>query len=297
SPGHHEMLVAECLQHLRYGDIEGRHAGWIELYAHRALALAADAHLADAVDGLKRLLDGIDGIGVELLQSAVALERQPHDWLGTELHLGDDGRFSVVRQPVEDLIDLCLYLIEGHVDRLVQIEGDNHFGGAGYGCGFDVVDAGHAVHRVCDDVGDRGVDDLRRCPLHGGGDRDQWKFGIGKAVYPHALEADGAKQHQHRRYHGGQHMAADGNAGQVHGSVALAADDVDGCAIGEKAGTDVDHQVGELQTGANLHQLVPIDTGFDHPLPGEPVLDDIGHGPGWAQHDRPLGDQQGIGPA
>ena len=158
--GHHEVLVAQCLQHFGRGHVEGRHAVGIQFDPHRAFASAADAYLADPVDGFQGFLDGIDGVGVELLEGAVPLQGEPHDRLGAELDLGNHRRIGLVGQLAQHLIDLGLNLVESDVDGFVEVEGDHHIGSAGRRGRLDVFDASDAIDRVFDDVGHRGVDDL-----------------------------------------------------------------------------------------------------------------------------------------
>jgi hypothetical protein len=76
----------------------GGHAVGQQVDADGAVAAPAEAHLADAVDGLQALLDHVDGVLVELLLGAVALQRQPHDRLGVGLDLGDHRRVDILGQ-------------------------------------------------------------------------------------------------------------------------------------------------------------------------------------------------------
>jgi hypothetical protein len=72
------------------------HAVEVQFHADGAPALAAEPHLADAVDRLQPLLDDVARVLVELLQRAVAAQRQPHHGRRADLHLGDHGRVDVV---------------------------------------------------------------------------------------------------------------------------------------------------------------------------------------------------------
>ena len=208
--------LAKAIADVLRGDVERGHSRRQQVDPDGAVAAPAEAYFADAVDGFQAFLDDVERILVELLLGAVALQRQPHDRHGVGLHLGDDGRVGVLGQAAQHLVDLGLHLVEGDVDFLVQAEGDVDDRDAGRGGGLDVLDAGHAVDRRFDHVGDAGIDDVGIGALQRGGDRDDGKFDMGKAVHADALVADDAEQHQHRRQHERQHMALDGKFGQGH---------------------------------------------------------------------------------
>jgi hypothetical protein len=177
----------------------GRHAVWQQIDPDGAVAASAEAHLTDAVDGFEAFLEDVDGVLVELLLGAVALQGQPHDGLGVGLDLGDDRRVHVLGQAAQHLIDLGLDLVEGHVHLLFEGEGDVHRRDAGRRGGLHVLDARHAVDRRFDDVGDARIDDVRVGALQGGGDRDDRKFDVGKAVHADPLVADDARPAPARR--------------------------------------------------------------------------------------------------
>ena len=189
----------------------------------------------------RRFFEDVEGVLVELLLGAVALQRQPHHRLGVGLDLGHHRRVHVPGQPRSTWIDLGLDLVEGHVHLLLEGEGDvdrRHPGDEG---GLHVLDARHAVHRRLDDVGDAGIDDVGLAPfsvvvieitgnsMKGSGRR-------------RPLVADDAHQHQHGAHHPRQHVAFDGKLGQGHGSGGGAGAgfgsglDGDGGAVAEEAG-------------------------------------------------------------
>ena len=145
--GELDMLVGKGGVDILRGDLERGHSRRQQIDPDGAVAPSAQAHFAHAVDGFQALLDDVEGVLVELLLGAVAVQRQPHDRHGVGLDLGDDGRVGVLGQTAQHLVDLGLHLVEGDIDFLVQAEGDVDHRHAGRGGGLDVFDAGHAVDR------------------------------------------------------------------------------------------------------------------------------------------------------
>jgi hypothetical protein len=214
--GELDVLLGEGLGDVLRRDAVGRHARRQQVHADGAVAPPAEAHLADAVDGLQPLLDDVGGVLVELLLGAVALQRQPHHRLGVGLDLGHHRRVGVLGQAAQHLVDLGLHLVEGDVDVLLQREGDVHLRDARRGGGLDVLDARHGVGGGLDEVGDAGVDDVRVGALHRRRHRDDRKLDVGEAVHADALVGDEAEQHQHGVEHPRQDVAPDGKLGQGH---------------------------------------------------------------------------------
>ena len=214
--GELDMLLGEGLVDVLRCDAVRRHACRQEIHADGAVAPPAQANLADAVDGLQPLLDGIERVLVELLLGAVALQGQPHDRLRVGFHLGHHRRVGILRQAAQDLVELGLHLVEGDVDVLFEREGDVDLRDARRGGGLDVLDARHRVGGGFDEVGDAGVDDVRVGPLHRRRHRDDGEFDVGKAVHTDALVGDEAEQHQHAVEHPRQDVALDGKLGQGH---------------------------------------------------------------------------------
>src|SRR5699024_4071483 len=124
--GEMHMLGGECLANIAGGHAQSGHAIEIDLDANRARAASADLILADAVDRLQTLENGVVGVLVELLQSAIALERNPQYGAGASFDLGHHRLVGVVGELAQYLVDLGLNLVEGNVDVLVKLEGDNH---------------------------------------------------------------------------------------------------------------------------------------------------------------------------
>jgi hypothetical protein len=207
--GQLHVLGGEGVGDVLRRDRQRRHALGQQVDADGAVAAAAEAHLADAVDGLQLFLDHVERVLVELLLGAVALQRHPEHRRGVGLDLGDDGRIDVLGQAAQHLANLGLHLVEGDIDVLLQAEGDVDHRDAGRGRGLDVLDAGHAVDRTLDQVGDAGIDDVGIGALQRGGHRDHREFDVGQAVHADAAEGDHAEQHQHRVQHPRQDVALD----------------------------------------------------------------------------------------
>ena len=152
-----QVLAGEGSQDVVDGDAELRHAFRQQVDANSPLALPADTYLSDTVDGLNALLDHVAGVLVELLQRAVAGQRQPEHRQRTELDLGHDRRIGFVRQVRQHLVHLRLDLVKRDVDVLFQVEAHQDDGHAGGRCRLDMLDAGDGVDRGFDDVSDAGV--------------------------------------------------------------------------------------------------------------------------------------------
>jgi hypothetical protein len=73
-----------------------------------------------------------------------------------------------------------------------------------------MLDAGYAVDRGLDQVGDAGINDFRIGTLERGGHRDDGEFDERQPVHAYALIADDAEQYQHRRQHPRQNVTLDG---------------------------------------------------------------------------------------
>jgi hypothetical protein len=106
----------------RYG--QRGHAIRQQIDADGAIAAAAEADLADTVDGLELLLDDVEGVLVHLLLGAIALQGHPEDRRGVCLHLGHHRRIGALGQAAQHLVHLGLHLVEGNVDVLLEAEGD-----------------------------------------------------------------------------------------------------------------------------------------------------------------------------
>ena len=211
-----QVLAGERVLNVLRRDAERRHAGGQQVHADGAVAPAADAYFADAVDRLELLLDDVDRVLVQLLLGAIARDRHPEDRRGVGLDLRDYRRVGVLRQAAQHLVHLRLHLVERDVDALVEVESDVDLRHAGRGRRLDVLDARHAVHRALDHAGDRGVDDVGVRALHSGLDRDHRKLDVRQLVHADALVRDEAEQHEHRVQHHGEDMALDRELGQRH---------------------------------------------------------------------------------
>ena len=191
--GELQVLLVEGVRDVLGGDAERGHFPRHQVYPDGAVATAAKAHFAHAVDGLQTFLDHVERVLVELLLGAVALQGEPHDGIGVGLELGDHRGIGVIRQAPQHLVYLGLDLVEADVDALVQAEGDVHHRRSGGRGGLDMLDAGDAVDRGLDQVGDGRVHDVGIGPLHGGGDRYDGKLDKGKTVDADTQEADNAE--------------------------------------------------------------------------------------------------------
>jgi len=76
-----------------------------------------------------------------------------------------------------------------------------------------VVDAGGAVDRCFNQVGQAGVDDFRRGTRQNRGYGNHRKFNRWITVNTNVLIADDAEQYQYSREHVGEHMPPDGKLG------------------------------------------------------------------------------------
>lgn len=211
-----EVLALERLQEILHREAVAGQTRGLYLHPHGTLARAGNADLTDAIDVFELLAQHVVGVDVELLLGAIALQGEPQDRLGSRLQLGHDRRVGVRGKLVQNLIDLGLYFVEGHVDILFQLEVDGDHRHARRRARPDVLDARHAVDLALDDVGDAGIDHGRIGAGLDGRDGDDRNVHVGKPVHAQIAKADDAEQHQHRVEHVGQHMPADRQLRQIH---------------------------------------------------------------------------------
>jgi hypothetical protein len=116
--GQLHMLAGEGVADVLRRNAQCGHAVRQQIDADGAVAAAAEAHFADAVDGFQLFLDDVERVLVQLLLGAVALHGHPEDRRSVGFDLGNHGRIDVLRQAAQHLVHLGLDLGEGDVDVL-----------------------------------------------------------------------------------------------------------------------------------------------------------------------------------
>jgi len=152
--------------------IRRRPAGRLHPHVHRALQSADDSHLAHARRPLHADLHHLVRQLGQLAEGPVAGQGHRQDRLLVVVELRNQGRRRVVRELPEDGGDAIPYVLGRRVDVPVEIEGDDHDGGAGARDRPQLVDPLDGVDHLLDPLGDPGFHLLRGGAGELGADRD-----------------------------------------------------------------------------------------------------------------------------
>ena len=116
------MLSGESRNYILCGNSKSRHFCKVDVHAYLALTSTADQYLAHTIDVLQQLFDLLPGYPVEFIEGTITLEHQPHHRNSIGVDLGNDRCFRFIGQIVDNLVDLGLYLVEGYVGVLAELE-------------------------------------------------------------------------------------------------------------------------------------------------------------------------------
>jgi hypothetical protein len=120
------MLSGERGDHILRGNAKPRHFCQVDIHAYPAFASTADQDLAHAIDILQQFFDLLSGYPVEFIEGTITLERQPHHRNRIGIDLRHDRCFRLTGKIVDHLVDFGLYLVEGYVGVLAELERNPH---------------------------------------------------------------------------------------------------------------------------------------------------------------------------
>ena len=215
APGGVGILPDDRVAHVGDGDSEGGQPVRLHPHVDRALQSADDPHLAHARRPLHADLHHLVRQLGQLAEGPVAGQGHRQDRLLVVVELRNQGRRRVVRQVPEDGGDAIAHVLGRRVDVPVEIEGDDHDGGARPRDRPQLVDPLDGVDDFLDPLRDPGFHFLRGSAGKLGADGDGGQVHRGKPVDAETEVAGAAHDDQGKNEHRREDGAADADFGEL----------------------------------------------------------------------------------
>ena len=209
------ILPDDRVAHVGDGDSEGGQPVRLDPHVDRALQSADDLHLAHARRPLEADLHHLVRQLGQLAEGPVAGQGHRQDRLLVVVELRNLGRRRVLRQVLEDGGDAIPHVLGRRVDVPVEVEGDDHDGGARPRDRPQLVDPLDGVDHFLDALGDPGFHLFRGGPGELGADRDGGKVHRGEPVDAETEVAGAAHDDQREDEHRREDGAADADFGEL----------------------------------------------------------------------------------
>jgi hypothetical protein len=215
--GDFDVLFAQRVLDVGRRQVVRRQPLAVEPDAHGELAVAEDAHVGGAGQGLQARLDDAAGdVGDFQRRMLVGGKGHPDHRVGVGLDLGDHRFVDGLRQSGAHPGDTVAHVGGGRIGIALDLETHRNLAVLGARDGRQHIDAFDAGQRILQRLGDLRLDDFGGRAAVGRVDGDHRLVDL--RIFAHRQPGVGNDPDQHHReaHHGGEHRALDAEFGDPH---------------------------------------------------------------------------------